>query len=105
MASEILSIAVFEPHPGQEDKCVALVHELYRLMHRKRYSRDYFYRDLKKPGRYVNLRYWRSPEARVEAQQDPDLHRMWAQLGLIMTMVNVYETLEELPTGVEAIDD
>ena len=48
------------------------------------------------PHHYVNLRYWTSEEARAQAHEDPEVHRFWARLGLLMNMLKVYERLERV---------
>ena len=96
MSEEILSVAVFEPEPGHEDECLSTLRELVGILAAKRYSRDRLFRDTKDPNRYIVVRYWASESARREAQEDAAAQRCWARLGHLMTIVKVYESLEEL---------
>jgi quinol monooxygenase YgiN len=92
--AEILSIAYIRPDEGKDVDTLHILAELYGLMRRKGYSRDLLYRDLKDSGRFVNLRYWRSEEARDEAHEDPEVHRLWQRLGSISQVEAVLEKLE-----------
>ena len=96
MSEEILSIAVFEPYPGEEQACLATVRELIGILSAKNYSRDLVYRDRANPKTYVLVRYWTSATARREAQEDPAIQKCWARLGHQMTILNVYESLDEV---------
>jgi len=96
MSREILSVAVFEPAPGQEDECLAVIRELSRIFAASKYSRDFLYRDAKDSSRYIVVRYWASDEARREAQEDPAALRCWARMADLMTIIKVYESLEEV---------
>ena len=96
MAEEVLSIAFVRPFEGHDEEVAALAGELYVLLERKQYSRDLLYRDRRDPHLLVNLRYWRSEEARQEAHEDPEVHHFWARLGQICQVETVYERLEEI---------
>ncbi|HUJ95480.1 MAG TPA: hypothetical protein VLW84_09470 [Terriglobales bacterium] len=91
---EILSLAIYEPLPGQEQASVSTMQELLAALAARGYSRDRLYRDGK--SQYVLLRYWKSPEARRAAQEDPEILRCWAKLAHEIRIVKVYESLEEL---------
>lgn len=95
---EFLSVAVWEPIPGQEGASLATLRELSSILAVKGYGRDLLYRD--RESHYVLLRYWKSEDARRAAQEDPDLLRCWARLGNEIQIVKVYETLAEVPTPV-----
>jgi hypothetical protein len=92
--SEILSVAVWKPVPGLEVASQATWHELSSIVAKKGYGRDLLYRD--RQGHYVLLRYWKSEEARRDAQEDPDMLRCWARLGNEIEIVKVFETLSEV---------
>jgi hypothetical protein len=94
--AEILSIAVMEPYDGREEEFVATLREFYAVLVQKKYSRDQLLKNRSTPH-YVNIRYWASEEARRSAQEDPDVHKFWARLGLLCQMRAVYETLEAVP--------
>lgn len=96
MSQEILSVAVFEPVPGQEEACLATVKELIGTLTSKGYSRDSLYRDAKDPKRYIAVRVWKSEEARRGALEDPDALRCWARMAHQMNVIRVYESLEEV---------
>ena len=96
MSQEVLSIAVFEPYPGEEQACLATLHELIRILHAANYSRDVVYRDRTKPNCFVLVRHWTSEGARRQAQEDPAAQKCWARLGHQMTILKVYESLDEL---------
>jgi heme-degrading monooxygenase HmoA len=96
MSKEVLSVAVFEPLPGQEEACLATVRELITILTSKGYSRDSLYRDAKDPSRYIAVRVWKSEEARREAQEDAGAQRCWARMAHQMTIIRVYESLEEI---------
>jgi hypothetical protein len=94
MAQEILSVAIYEPLPGQEAESLVTMRDLLAALSAGGYSRDVLYRDGK--SQYVLLRYWRSEEARRSAQEDPEVQRCWAKLAHEIRIVKVYETLEEV---------
>jgi len=94
MAQEILSVAIWEPVPNHEAAAFKTFHELTSIVARKGYGRDLLYRD--HDHHYVFLRYWKSEDARRQAQEDPDMLRCWAKLGNEIQIVKVYETLAEI---------
>jgi quinol monooxygenase YgiN len=94
--AELLSIAYIRPDEGKDGETLQLLSELYGLLRRKGYSRDLLYRDLKDKGRFVNLRYWASEEARDEAHEDPEVHRLWQRLGNLSKVEAVLEKLEAI---------
>jgi quinol monooxygenase YgiN len=94
--AEILSIAYIRPNEDKEADTLQILAELYGLLGRKGYSRDLLYRDLKDRGRFVNLRYWASEEAREEAHEDPEVHRLWQRLGNVSQVEAVLEKLEAI---------
>ncbi len=95
--TDLLSIAYVRPEDGKDQETLQVLSELYALMRRKGYSRDLLYRDLKQPHRYVNLRYWSSEDARDQAHEDPDVHRLWQRLAAISSVEAVSERLELVP--------
>ena len=99
MTNEIFAIAVVRPHEGHEHEVIGILHDLYDVMTRKKYSRNVLYRDEKDASRLVNLRYWTSESARSEAQEDPDVHRQWVRLAETATVELVFECLVEIPVG------
>jgi quinol monooxygenase YgiN len=92
--NELLSLAYVRPNPGKEQETLAILTELYTLLRNRNYSRDFLYRDAKNPGRLLNLRYWRSEEARDEAHEDPAVHQLWQRLSEVSTVEGVIERLE-----------
>jgi len=94
--SEIMALAVVDAFDGKDEECLHLLHEFYAVLRRKQYSRDLLYRDHKDPRRFVNIRYWRSEEARIEAQADPDVHTFWKRLSEIAKVTQVFERLEDV---------
>lgn len=94
MDNEILALAILEPLPGKEDELVEMLRELYALLFRKGYSHDVLYKDPKRPGSLVHLRYWSSKESREEAQQDPEVHKYWLRLPELCVLTTVHEELE-----------
>ena len=92
--AEIVSLAYIRPEMGKEQETLDTLAELYTLLRKKNYSRDLLYRDAKDPARLVNLRYWRSEEARNEAQEDPEVHRLWQRLSEVSVVDGVIEKLE-----------
>jgi len=98
--SEIMALAVVDAFDGKDEECLHLLHEFYAVLRRKRYSRDLLYRDVKDRRRFVNIRYWRSEEARKEAHEDPDVHSFWKRLSEIAKVTQVFERLENVsPQG------
>lgn len=95
-SEEILSLAILEPVAGKDEECLAFLREFYSLLHRKGYSQDILYRDLKTPGQFVHLRIWRSEASRTEAQHDPEVHRFWLRLSDFCAITTIHETLDEL---------
>jgi quinol monooxygenase YgiN len=95
MSQEILAIAIWKPFPDMEAASLTTLRELIAILAAKGYSRDLLYRD--KDGHYVLLRYWKSEEARRDAQEDPEVQRCWAKLGNEIQILKVYERLENVP--------
>ncbi len=91
MAQEILSVAIWEPVPDHETAALETFQELTSIVAKKGYGRDLLYRD--REHHYVFLRYWKSEDARRQAQEDPEMLRCWAKLGNEIQIVKVYETL------------
>ncbi len=96
MSKEVVSIAVFEPYPGDEQACLSTLRQLSSILAEKNYSRDFVYRDRTAANCYVLVRHWASDTARRQAQEDPAAQKCWAQLGHLMTILKVYEQLEEM---------
>ncbi len=92
----IRSMAILKPHEGKEEATVNYLREFYTMMSRKQYSRDTLFRDRKHPGLLVHIRLWLSQESRETAQQDPDVHRYWINLGEVAVITTIYEDLDEV---------
>jgi len=92
--AELVSLAYVTPAEGNEQETLETLATLYTLLRKKNYSRDLLYRDAKDHRRLINLRYWRSEEARAEAQEDPEVHRLWQRLSEISKVEGVIEQLE-----------
>ena len=99
MAQEILAVAIWQPFPDMEAASLSTIRELITILAAKGYSRDLLYRD--KDGRYVLLRYWKSEDARRDAQEDPEVQRRWAKLGNEIQILKVYERLNEIAVSSE----
>ena len=97
MSQEIFATAVVRPEEGHDEEVLQILRDLYVVMTRKNYSRNILYRDAKDPSRLLNLRYWTSEDARAQAQEDPDVHRLWARLGQVAKVEHVMERLDEIP--------
>ncbi len=85
-----------EPLEGSEEEFLRVLRELYSLLERKGYSRDELLRNHNHPPNYFNIRRWLSPQARLEAHEDPEVHFYWAQLGHLCHMLRVHETLDDI---------
>jgi hypothetical protein len=96
LGEEIVSLAIVEALPGKEEELIAMLRELYAMMHAKGYSRDSLWRDSERPDRLLHTRYWKSAEMRAEAQIDPEVHRYWLRLPELCTIPTVYENLEPM---------
>jgi len=94
VSSEILSVAVFEPLPGQEEPALRTVKELSSVLAAGGYSRDLLYRAT--GGEYVLVRFWKSDESRRAALEDPNAQRCWAKLAHEIQILKVHESLEEI---------
>ena len=92
--AELVSIAYVTPAEGNQQQTLDILAELYTLLRNKNYSRDLLYRDAKDHRRLINLRYWRSEEAREEAHEDPEVHRLWQSLSEVAKVEGVIEKLE-----------
>jgi quinol monooxygenase YgiN len=97
--SEIMALAIVDAFEGKSDECFHLLREFYAALARKQYSRNLLYRDQNDPQRFVNIRYWRSQEARKEAQEDPEVHQFWKRLSEIATVTYVLERLQDVSAG------
>jgi quinol monooxygenase YgiN len=93
---EVLAIAVFTTYPGHQAEAVATLRDLSSVLAKKGYSRDLLYRDGNIEEHYVLLRYWRSEEAKRDAQHDPEIQKFWARLAHLINIERVVETLEEV---------
>jgi quinol monooxygenase YgiN len=96
MPEEILSLAIFEPLPGNEEAVLATMRQLTATLAKHGYSRDLLYRDSKSKREYVLVRYWKSETARRAALEDPEVLRCWAELSHEIRTIKVYESLEEV---------
>jgi hypothetical protein len=103
--NSLLSIAVMEPFEGSEDEFLRVLRELYALLEGKGYSRDELFRNRMTPPQYFNFRRWVTPQARLDAHEDPEVHRYWAQLGHLCHMRRVHETLDEVDWRAEKSAD
>jgi hypothetical protein len=86
-----LSLAIWEPLPGQEAGSIATVRELSALISAKGYGHDLLYNS---GTDYVLLRHWNSAQAQQSALEDPELLRCWSRLGNEIRILKVYEKLE-----------
>jgi hypothetical protein len=105
--SEIFSIAIFELLDGHETEALATLRALLAALASKQHSRDSVYRQATAPRHYVLLRHWRSDTDRRDAQEDPELQKIWSRLGNQIAIVSIYETLEPVdlqPTNSEPMD-
>lgn len=93
-SQEVLSVAIYQPLPGQEEEALATMRDLLGVLSAKGYSRDRLYRA--DQAQYLLLRYWKSEEARRTAQEDPEVQRCWAKLAHEIKIVRVYETVEDV---------
>ena len=93
MSSEILSVAVFVPLPGQEEQALSTVRELSGVLAAGGYSRDVLYRG---PDEYVLVRFWKSDECRRAAMENPSAQKCWAKLAHEIRILKVHESLEEI---------
>ncbi len=96
MSNEVVSVAILEALPGQEEALLNMLREFYAMMKSKGYCSDLLYRDSDRPSRLIHLRRWKSEEHRGEAQHDPDVHRYWQQLPDLCVIPTVYENLETM---------
>jgi heme-degrading monooxygenase HmoA len=94
--AEIFSIAIFETLEGHEEEALVTLRGLLAALAAKQYSRDSIHRQTAPPRHYVLLRHWRSEEDRRAALEDPELQKIWSRLGNQISIVSVYETLEEV---------
>jgi quinol monooxygenase YgiN len=95
MVQELISLAIFEPLPENEEAALATMRQLMAALSKHGYSRDLLYRDAKSQRQYILLRYWKSEEARRAAMEDPEVLRCWAELAHEIRTIRVYETLEQ----------
>lgn len=96
---EILSVAIFEILPGQEEEALGTLRELFAALAAGGYCRDILYRG---NGHYLLFRYWKSEQARREALEDPAVLRCWAKLAHEIRIVKVYEQLDAVARDPES---
>lgn len=96
MPKQIVSLAILEALPGKADELLATLRELYSMISAKGYARDILHRDVAQPHRFVHVRYWTSAELRLEAQNDPAVHRYWQKLPELCIIPTVFESLERV---------
>jgi len=94
VSKEILSVAVFVPLEGHEQRALTTVRDLSGVLSGSGYSRDVLYRGAE--GEYVLVRHWTSEEARRVALEDPEAQRRWAKLAHEIRILKVHESLEEV---------
>ncbi|MGZ5721569.1 MAG: putative quinol monooxygenase [Burkholderiales bacterium] len=94
MQREILAMAIIKVHDGKEEDFLEVLRDFYSLLQTMNYSRDVLYKA--NDGRYVNMRYWASEEARDSAHEDPNVHRFWRRLAEICDIEHVYERLDQV---------
>jgi heme-degrading monooxygenase HmoA len=94
VSKEILSVAVFVPLEGHEQRALTTVRDLSGVLSGSGYSRDVLYRGAE--GEYVLVRHWKSEEARRAALEDPEAQRRWAKLAHEIRILKVHEHLEEV---------
>ena len=94
MAQKILSLAIYEPVPDQEQASLATMRDLVAVLAARGYSQDTLYRD--GAGHYVLFRWWASEAMRQAAHEDAEVLRCWAKLGNEIRVIKVYETLDEV---------
>jgi heme-degrading monooxygenase HmoA len=94
MPNSLVSIAVLEPYEGHEEELLAVIEDLYNLMEAKGYSRNELLRSRNEPIYYINIRYWTSEQARMDAHEDPEVHRHWARLGQLCHIPRVHEMMD-----------
>ncbi len=85
---------MLEPLEGKTEETLAFLREFYSFMLQKGYSRDILFHDSKQTGYYIHMRIWKSPESRMEAQHDPEVHKFWLKLPEYCTIVRIYEELQ-----------
>ncbi|HXZ33784.1 MAG TPA: antibiotic biosynthesis monooxygenase [Terriglobales bacterium] len=95
MSDEILSLAIFEPLPGNAEAVIATMRTLMEVLAAGGYSRDLLYVDTKSRRELILLRYWKSEGARRAALEDPAVLRCWAELSHQIRTIKIYESLEE----------
>lgn len=103
MKNKVLSLAILEPHQGQEEATLELLREFYTFMRDKGYSNDLLFRDAKNAGKFVHLRVWKSNELREQAQEDPSVHHFWMRFPDVCEITTAYQNLELLFSSVESI--
>ncbi len=91
----ILAIITFRPLSGMEEECLSTLRSLYEVIRRKKYGRDLLLLDVQ-DGSWIGVRFWASEEARREAQEDPEVFRLWERLGHLCTVERVREHLEKI---------
>jgi heme-degrading monooxygenase HmoA len=94
MSQEILSVAIYEALPGQEEASLETIQDLFAALNAAGYSRDRLYRDGK--SHYIVVRYWKSEESRRAALEDAAVQRCWAKLAHQIEIVKIYERLDEV---------
>jgi len=94
MAQEILSLAIYQPVPGEEEASLATMRDLVAVLAARVYRRDVLYRD--GAGHYVLFRWWASEATRQAAHEDADVLRCWAKLGNEIRVIKIYETLDQV---------
>ncbi len=98
----MLSVTIIEPFENKEEAALQVLRELYTFMAKKGYSNDLLYRDARNAKRFVHLRVWKSPEAKQEAQEDPEVHHFWMRLPEVCEISNAQHNLELLFSSMNA---
>lgn len=96
MTNEVLSLTIVQPLENKEAEALVFLREFYGFMAAKGYSHDLLYRDGRDASRFVHLRIWKSNDARLEAQEDPEVHHFWMRLTEFCEITTAYQNLELL---------
>jgi hypothetical protein len=91
----ILAIVVFRPLSGLEQECLSTLRLLFQVIRRKKYGRGLLLRDAQ-DGCWIGVRLWSSEETRRDAQEDPEVFRLWERLGQLCTVERVRSHLEKI---------
>jgi len=96
MSTHIRSLAILQPHEGQEQAVIALLREFYDYMREQGYSHDCLQHSTQHVSSLVHFRLWADEQKREQAVHDARVLDFWRRISVICEIPIAYEELKPL---------